>query len=151
MSINEIIQVGTRIKILRKSKGISQKDFAKEVGIAYSTYSNYENNNREPNREQLEKISGVLGVPILQLLGVSVDESLKPLDNEIKYLNYLLSLGYQYVDHFVDNEYGFDRCIHIINENIDIPLTKKEYEQLEEYIKADIETEIYKLRKKKNL
>lgn len=70
MRLNELIQVGTRIKELRKEKGISQKDFAKLVGIKYPTYSNYENNNREPTKEQLKRIAEKLDVSVDELLGV---------------------------------------------------------------------------------
>lgn len=70
MRLNELIQIGTRIKELRKEKGISQKDFAKLVGINYSTYSNYENNNREPTKAQLKKIADALNVSVDNLLGV---------------------------------------------------------------------------------
>lgn len=68
MGINEIIKIGNRIKELRKSKGISQKEMSKILDIPYSTYSNYENNNREPSVELIEKISEVLGVSKFDLL-----------------------------------------------------------------------------------
>ncbi len=69
MGINEVVQIGSRIKKYRKSKGITQKEAALCAGIPYSTYSNYENNNREPNREQLQKIADALNVPLYELMG----------------------------------------------------------------------------------
>ena len=151
MGINEIIQVGSRIKKYRKSKGITQKEVARLAGIPYSTYSNYENNNREPNEDQLRKIASALGTSEADLLGLSKEEFLKPLNDEVAYLNFLLSLGYEYVDTFYDNEEGYDRCIYIPKENIDIPLNGKEYEHLKKAIVNDTETELYKLRKKKGI
>lgn len=151
MGINEVIQVGSRIKKYRKSKGITQKEVARLAGIPYSTYSNYENNNREPNEDQLRKIASALGTSEVELLGLSKEEFLKPLSDEVAYLNFLLSLGYEYVDTFYDNEEGYDRCIFIPSENIDIPLTVKEYEHLKKAIVNDTETELYKLRKKKGI
>ncbi len=151
MGINEVIQVGSRIKKYRKSKGITQKEVARLAGIPYSTYSNYENNNREPNEDQLRKIASALGTSEVELLGLSKEEFFKPLNDEIAYLNFLLSLGYEYVDTFYDNEDGYDRCIYIPSENIDIPLTKQEYEHLKKAIISDTETELYKLRKKKGI
>ena len=141
MGINEVIQIGSRIKKYRKSKGITQKEVARLAGIPYSTYSNYENNNREPNEEQLRKIASALCTSEAELLGLSKEE--------VAYLNFLLSLGYEYVDTFYDNDEGYDRCIYIRSENIDIPLTGKEYEHLKKAIVNDTETELYKLRKKK--
>lgn len=69
MGINEVVQIGNRIKEYRKSKGITQKELALRAEIPYSTYSNYENNNREPNREQLQKIATALDVPLYELMG----------------------------------------------------------------------------------
>lgn len=151
MGINEVIQIGSRIKKYRKSKGITQKEVARLAGIPYSTYSNYENNNREPNEEQLRKIASALCTSEAELLGLTKEEFLKPLNDEVAFLNYLLSLGYEYVDTFYDNEEGYDRCIYVPSENIDIPLTKKEYEHLKKAIVNDTETELYKLRKKKGI
>lgn len=151
MGINEVIQVGSRIKKYRKSKGITQKEVARLAGIPYSTYSNYENNNREPNEDQLRKIASALGTSEVELLGLSKEEFLKPLSDEVAYLNFLLSLGYEYVDTFYENEEGYDRCIYIPKENVDIPLTEKEYEHLKKAIVNDTETELYKLRKKKGI
>ena len=69
MGVNEVIQIGSRIKKLRKEKGYTQKEFAKLVNIPYSTYSNYENNNREPSKAQIRKIADGLGVPLSSLIG----------------------------------------------------------------------------------
>lgn len=69
MGINEVVQIGNRIKDYRKSKGFTQKELALRANIPYSTYSNYENNNREPNREQLQKIATALNVPLYELMG----------------------------------------------------------------------------------
>ncbi|MBS7008473.1 helix-turn-helix domain-containing protein [Anaerostipes sp.] len=74
MGLNEIIKIGGRIKEFRKQKGFTQKQMAKAVGIPYSTYSNYENNNRVPKKEQLEKIVKILGITISDLVESSVIE-----------------------------------------------------------------------------
>lgn len=68
MGINEFIQIGSRIKKLRIEKGLSQKEMAKICGMPYSTYSNYENNNREPGTDQLYKIASVLGISVSELI-----------------------------------------------------------------------------------
>ena len=69
MGINEFIQIGNQIKKMRVEKGYSQKEMSKITGIPYSTYSNYENNNREPNAEQLKKIAKALDASISELYG----------------------------------------------------------------------------------
>jgi transcriptional regulator with XRE-family HTH domain len=68
MGVNEIMQIGSRIKETRKSKGLTQKQMSELLGIPYSTYSNYENNNREPSIELVDKIAEVLGVTRPELL-----------------------------------------------------------------------------------
>lgn len=151
LGVNELVQIGTRIKELRLKRGLKQKELADKVQIPYSTFANYENNKREPNQEQIEKIAEALGVTSYNLLGISTEQLLQPLKNEVKFLNYLSSLGYEYVDTFLDNDYGYDRCIHIISENKDIPLTKEEYENLKRNIKNDIDLEIERLRQYKRI
>ena len=68
MGINEYIQIGNKLRKARTEKGYTQKQFAELVGIPYSTYSNYENNNREPGRESLERIANALGLSVIELL-----------------------------------------------------------------------------------
>lgn len=77
MGINEIIKVGSNIKKIRKEKNISQKDMAKKLNMPSSTYSNYENNNREPNAATLKKIAAILDVDLSDLLNInnSVNEA----------------------------------------------------------------------------
>lgn len=142
MGINEILQIGNKIKELRKKRGYTQKKAAEIAGIPYTTYSNYENNNREPNKEQLRRIAMMLGVSEYELLGVDPLEALK---DEMTYLNFLLSIGYEYIDTFHDNDIGWDRCFYL-KDGSSIPLTKSEYENLREAIIHDIELEINKIR-----
>lgn len=74
MGINKIIQIGFRIKDLRKKNTtLSQREMAKLLGIPVSTYSNYENNHREPPKDTIEKIAEILGVSVDRLLGIELD------------------------------------------------------------------------------
>jgi len=69
MGLNELIQIGSNIKRIRKEKGFSQKYMAEEVlSIPRSTYSNYENNNRVPDKDTLERIAKALGVDVTAFL-----------------------------------------------------------------------------------
>ena len=43
MKLSEYLKIGTKMKILRKEKGISQKNMAERLGLIPSAYSNYEN------------------------------------------------------------------------------------------------------------
>lgn len=68
MGLNEIVQIGNRIRELRSKKGITQKKMSELTGIPYTTYSNYENNNRTPGIDALKKICEILGVTINELM-----------------------------------------------------------------------------------
>ena len=83
MGINEIIKVGNNIKRFRKEKNIAQKDMAKMLNMPSSTYSNYENNNREPNAATLEKIADILDISVIDLLTVQSSND----ENSEKYLS----------------------------------------------------------------
>ena len=69
MGINDFIKIGARIKKTRIEKGLSQREMAKTLGIPYSTYSNYENDNREPSSCIISKISKVLDITPAYLMG----------------------------------------------------------------------------------
>lgn len=82
MGINEYINIGNAIKELRKSKGITAKKAAEDLKIKYSTYSNYENGNREPNLETLRSIADYYNVTINDMIGF--DNGLKLFIKELK-------------------------------------------------------------------
>lgn len=57
------------LKRLRKERSLTQKDLAEALGIAKSTISMYENNNREPDFETEELIADFFNVDINTLRG----------------------------------------------------------------------------------
>lgn len=65
MNIGEIIQK------LRKEKGLTQEQLAKEVGLSKSAIIKYENNVREPNFEAITKLENYFKVSINYLTGKS--------------------------------------------------------------------------------
>ena len=68
MGINQYIQIGSKIKQARICKGIRQKDMAEKLGLSISTYSNYENNHREPEFDTIKKACCILGMTIDELI-----------------------------------------------------------------------------------
>ena len=68
MGVNEYIQIGSRIKALRTERGLKQRQVAKDLNIPYSTYSNYENNNREPSLYTITQIAHYFDVTIDELI-----------------------------------------------------------------------------------
>lgn len=58
-----------RLKNLRKMRKISQKDFAKKLGITAQTYNRYERNNAQPSIDLLVHIACLLEVSLDELVG----------------------------------------------------------------------------------
>ena len=55
---------GERLRVLRKEKRLSQKELGKLLGLAESTISMYERNERQPHFEIQKKISDLFNVSI---------------------------------------------------------------------------------------
>lgn len=58
------------LRSAREQLGINQKEVAKHIGVANSTYSLYESGNREPNLQTIKKIADFLNVSVDTLLGL---------------------------------------------------------------------------------
>ncbi|WP_070119691.1 helix-turn-helix domain-containing protein [Bacillus marinisedimentorum] len=67
------MNIGDRVKTLRKELGLSQKQLAEGV-CSQAAISKMENQNFIPSADILYKISQKMGVPISYLLELSVDE-----------------------------------------------------------------------------
>lgn len=70
----ENAQLGKKIKILRKTRGLTQLQLADKVGLQRATISNYEIGRRSPHIKELELIAEVLGVS-LEYFGVGGSET----------------------------------------------------------------------------
>ena len=83
-----------RLKLLRQETGLSQQDFAKQVGLSKSSVNMYERGEREPGLETLEAIADYFNVDMDYLLGKSEHRSktawLEGLDKSIDLENPLL-------------------------------------------------------------
>lgn len=79
--------IGSILKRLRKAKGVSADEVAKFIGISRQGYSNYENEVREPNINNLLKLAEYFGVTVDHLLGRDdqrfVDDIKKVSDSEL--------------------------------------------------------------------
>lgn len=62
LGINESFKIDITIKRMRITKGLTQKEVAKLLNISYS---NYENDNREPNSGTIKEIAHILDSPII--------------------------------------------------------------------------------------
>ncbi len=62
-----------RLKQLRENTGLSQSNFAKEIGVAQSTVGNWESGKREPDYNTTKIIADYFKVTVDYLLGRSND------------------------------------------------------------------------------
>lgn len=80
-------EFNTVFKQLRISSGLTQSEMADKLGISKSTISMYENGNREPDFETLERIADFFNVDIDYLLGRTNKTTLLPESVGRYYLN----------------------------------------------------------------
>jgi transcriptional regulator with XRE-family HTH domain len=69
------IKIGKRIKYIRESKGISQKDLAYESDLDRSYIASIEVGKRNVSIVNLEKIANALNIPLYKLFKEPEDES----------------------------------------------------------------------------
>ncbi len=69
------MNLGMKIKQLRKQKSLNQSEFASLCGITQTYLSQIENNQKEPNISTLKKISLELEIPLPILFFLSMDEN----------------------------------------------------------------------------
>ena len=75
---------GSRLKYIRKTRNITQKNLAKNIQVAQSTIANYENNIRFPGSEILKQISDELKISVDYLLGLTELENTEEISNDYK-------------------------------------------------------------------
>jgi transcriptional regulator with XRE-family HTH domain len=66
--------LGKRVIELRKKKGFSQSDLARQVGISYAQVGRYETKGAQPPAEVLKKIADALETTIDYLINGDTDE-----------------------------------------------------------------------------
>ena len=60
--------IGTRIREIRETMGLTQLAASSRAGLDQSTWSKYERGEREPPLSQLQRIATGLGVPMERLV-----------------------------------------------------------------------------------
>ncbi|WP_142415460.1 helix-turn-helix domain-containing protein [Hathewaya massiliensis] len=70
------MNIGDKIKHLRKEKGLTQQELAIRCELSKNAIWNYENNKRNPNIETLTKIAQALGVDINKLCNYEKNNSI---------------------------------------------------------------------------
>ena len=68
MPQNISMSLGKKLKQARLNKNLSQDFMAEMLEVSQKTYSNFENNKTTPNFSQIEEISKILDISILDFL-----------------------------------------------------------------------------------
>lgn len=68
-------KIGTQIRQLRLSAGMTQRDLAQRINVGNTTLSQYESGARVPSDEVKIKIASVFGVSVDYLLGASSERN----------------------------------------------------------------------------
>ena len=106
------MEMGKRIKEIRESLNMTQSELADKLGLSVHTVSKYEQGQRNPKIEMLQKIATALNVPVQELL--ELDEDKESFDEEINLLSKMLE----------DNT--------MLKQNLDV-LTRKDVKSLTDF------------------
>lgn len=66
--ISENMSLSARLKQLRMQTGLSQKEFAEKIKLAYAQYNRYERGDNIPNAETLSRLADALNISVDYLL-----------------------------------------------------------------------------------
>jgi transcriptional regulator with XRE-family HTH domain len=82
-------ELGQRIALLRKQKGLSQEELAQRLDIPRSSLTQIELGNRGIDVQELQQLSELLGVSLYRLLGTEAEQGLdwttpKPLQDDLR-------------------------------------------------------------------
>lgn len=77
------LTVGLRIKSIRETRGVNQKEFAKLINATVPAVSNWENGRSLPNNERLKKIAEIGNLSINELLYGSIENFRYTLINKL--------------------------------------------------------------------
>lgn len=95
---------GKRLRAIRESAGLSQKDFAEKTGTSQTTYSSYEREKSQPPFEYLQKVCSLFDCDMNFLLGQTKTSYKDLLKNQYDDFADLIAMGFS-----VDEAYRMER------------------------------------------
>lgn len=116
--------IGEKIREIRKKANLTQKDLAKLSGIAAITIRKYENNERNPKKEQIEKIAKALKVTPFKIMGYDYWDKSKDMKKLLSEVKLLSNIKKEYGDNFVTlietygllNEVGRQKALEYVSD-----------------------------------
>lgn len=111
------LNVGDRLKNIRKKDKKSQEDFAKSVGISRSYLSDLENNRKSPSIKTIKEIANKLGVSTYYLLyGKKTISDFKKLGRSIEDYHHIAeSENKEYLINVID-EFNIEKILKLSKE-----------------------------------
>lgn len=96
-----VVMIGDKIYKFRKSKNLSQEEFANSIGVTRQIVSKWESNQSIPGVDKLKKISDVYNIPYNELLNDTEYESKNKYDVKKYILLFILMIIIQIILVFV--------------------------------------------------
>lgn len=72
--MNHKERIGETIRVMRKSRGYTQKALADLIGQSASSITMYETGRREPELEVIEAIADIFNVPLTAIIGDDITD-----------------------------------------------------------------------------
>jgi len=121
--MDRVVVIGERIRKLRNSKGLTQKELGKLLNMNKTTISHYEKGERSPSIETLIKISDYFKVDIKYTLGMnnigkSPDREIKLSDEEIEFITEIRKISVY--KNIIKNPVNYAKIIDIKTNGYDI-------------------------------
>lgn len=143
--------------MIRKEKGLTQKELGDLCGINEANIRKYEADKQNPKIETIEKIAKALGVPIVRIkedltwAEHQYTEEIKALSQEVTRLQiferYLQSVGYLVsYEGPADTE---DPFVVLTKDNEKTTFTGDQFKEFEKAIAASVEYQVWQQRHKK--
>ena len=89
-------EIGTNIRLLRKTKNITQEELANALHISYQAISKWENGSSQPDIALLPAIANYFGVSIDELFGFK----LQAMTNKERFIRFMADTGVLSVGEF---------------------------------------------------
>ncbi|WP_203334325.1 helix-turn-helix domain-containing protein [Planococcus beigongshangi] len=87
-----------RLKNLRTRRNITQSDLAKRIGVARTTYAMYEQGQREPDYETLQRLADFYEVSVDYLLGRTETPNATNVDDQADKSHFISKIASEFPD-----------------------------------------------------
>lgn len=158
------IQIGINIKKARGNKKMTQQQLADIIDKTESSIRKYEKGLVQIPNDVLQQIAIALEIPIYKLMGFDELIDSQRIRDELTFISYLESLGYEFKSDMNPIEWdedpdgvkfpiAFDEspsapvCI-LTKDGVQTNFTNKQFEEFQETIKKSVEFEIFKASQK---